>query len=172
VSTFRHIILPAVGVVLFAVFVEFVKVGGAVCLLAVAALTLSGLIFGQRLPLALRIFSTGLMIYFGYSACLSGRAMAPNLTEYTIGTALHLFSLMALVPFLSLLRLWSLRVAVALIGMALPFCFGLAFLVADIEERLFVRRYQDTGVGPTARWTDSSCWLSYDAQSKRLEGSD
>ena len=170
--TFRHIVLPIVAVLLFAVFVQFTRIGGVVCIVAMAILTLSGFIFGQRLPFALRVFITGLIIFFGYGMCLSGRAMSPGLTQYTMGMALYVFSLLALMPLLSLVRLWRPRLALLLIAAAFPLCFGLAFLTADVEERLFVRRYHDTGAGPTPRWTDSNSWLSYDAQTERLDGSD
>ena len=171
-NNLRNVILPVVTVLVFAAFVQFTRIGGGVCIIAAAVATICGLVLGQRIPFALRVFITGLFLFFGYGMCLSGRAMAPGLTGYTASMALQAFSLLAALPLLSLLRLWRPRLAISLIAAALPLCFGLAFLTAHIEERLFVQRYHDTGVGPTARWTDSNSWLSYDAQTHRLDGSD
>ncbi len=169
---FRDIVLPITAVLLFAAVVQFTLAGGGICMLAVAALTLCGLIFGRSLPVSLRVFITGLVVYFGCGMCIAGRAMAPGFTVFTAGKALTMFSVFAIWPILSLLRLWPRRLAIRLISGAVPVCFVFAFLAADIEERLFVRRYRETGIGPTPRWTDSSSWLSYDAQTHQLNGSD
>ena len=50
--------------------------------------------------------------------------------------------------------------------------FAMALLVAGIEERVFVIKYRDTGVGPTPRWTVGTHWLAYDRDTGRLYGSD
>ena len=44
----------------------------------------------------------------------------------------------------------------------------------EIEPSLkaFIQKHGETGIGPTARWTVSSHWLSYDAKTKKLSGSD
>ena len=137
-----------------------------------AVLALCGLVFGPRLPIALRVFTTGVVMFLGFGVCLEGRAAAPGLTAYTTEMALSRFFSIALLPVLSLVRLWPRRLALSLIVSAFPVSFALAALAAHIEENLFVRRYHESGVGPTARWTVSSSWLSYDAQTHRLDGSD
>jgi hypothetical protein len=86
--------------------------------------------------------------------------------------ALFFFGGFAALPFMSLLRLWRRRVAVAIIVAALPASLGLAASVASFEEYRFVQHHCDSGVGPTARWTVSNHWLSYDAKEQKLYGSD
>lgn len=43
--------------------------------------------------------------------------------------------------------------------------------LAAYGEHQFVQRHRD-GVGPTARWAVSDHWLSYDARTQILSGSD
>jgi hypothetical protein len=171
-KTFQRIVLPIAAALAFSVFALLVPVGGPVCMILVAIFTVCGGIFGQRLPLALRVGITGVIIFFAFAMFLAGRAMAPKLTHDTVKMAFTMFGLLASVPVLSLLRLWRFPVALRLISVALPVCFGFAMLTAEIEERLFVQRYRETGIGPTPRWTDSNSWLSYDAQTHQLNGAD
>ena len=98
--------------------------------------------------------------------------MEPRLTRCTVSMALTCFSGFALMPTLSLLRLWRRSVAVALVIVVLPLSFVAASVVAAIEEQRFVQKHQDTGVGPTPRWTVSNHWLSYDRATGHLNGSD
>ena len=118
------------------------------------------------------MFATTFILYFSYGMCLVGRTMEPRFTRYTISMALTFFGLFAVVPTLSLLRLWPQRVAVALVIACLPLSLTTAAVVAGVEEPLFVQKYRDTGVGTTPRWTVSNHWLSYDRETRRLNGSD
>jgi hypothetical protein len=68
------------------------------------------------------------------------------------------------------LRVGGLRIA--LLVAVLPTSLALAFGVAGIEEAMFIQKHKETGIGPTARWTVSNHWLSYNAQTGKLDGSD
>ncbi|HEX8295512.1 MAG TPA: hypothetical protein VF593_04390 [Chthoniobacteraceae bacterium] len=171
-NVFRQAWLPIVALIGYGAFVQYVPDRGITCLAAVAASTLTALVLGPRLPLTVRLFITGVVFHFGYGMCLAGRTMEPGLTSYTVRMALMFFSLFALLPFLSLARIWRPRLAIPVIAAALPVCLGAAALVASIEERQFVQRHRIAGIGPTARWTVSNHWLSYDAQRQQLNGSD
>lgn len=157
---------------LFIFLIEFSPYGGAIFLITIALVTIVGIIFGRRLPFLLRIIFTILIFYFGYSMCLVGRTMAPGINFYTIRMALYWFSLFAVLPAISLLRLWKRKTALAFVIAILPVSFMLALFVAGLEEYLFVRKYRDSGSGPTARWTVSMHWLAYDLVNKHLYGSD
>lgn len=147
-------------------------VGGLVCMLLAVAFMIAGLALGHKLPLALRIFATGLFFYYGYSMCLIGRTMGPGISAYTFGAAIGMFFLFGLLPALSLVRVWRPALGISLIALLFPTSLGVALLVAGIEEHLFVRKHRETGVGPTARWTVSNHWLSYDRETQKLNGSD
>ena len=172
-STTTHITIGLAATVAFAAAVEFVPVvGGLVCMGGAGLLLIVALVRGQRLPVSLRVFATGVFFYYGYSMCLLGRTMAPGFTRYTVSMALTYFAIFALLPGLSLIRLWRPRLAFSLVTLLLPVSLGAAALVAEFEEQSFVRTHRGTGVGPTARWTVSHHWLSYDREAQRLDGSD
>jgi O-antigen ligase len=157
---------------MLAALCEVLPAGGLVLMVAVAVLALTAAVGGTRLPLGLKVFATASLFYFGYAMCLIGRTMEPRLTTSTVGMALYYFGLFAVVPTLSLLRLWRQRVAVALVIVVLPLSLFAAAVVAGVEEHLFIQKYRDTGVGPTPRWTVSNHWLSYDRVAGKLHGSD
>jgi len=159
------------GVALF-VALEFVPDGDLVIMIGGALLLLFGLIWGTRLPLMLRVFITACTFYWGYIACLIGRTMQPGLTGYTVGMALSVFVIYGCWPGIALFRLWRPKIAAGLLCALLPVAFTLAAVVAGTEEYLFIRKYHDTGVGVTKRWTVSNHWLSYDKDAHRLDGSD
>jgi len=159
------------GVTLAAVF-ELVPDHGISALIGMGMVAMVGLAVGQRLPLLVRVMFTVLIFYFGATMALVGRTMEPGLTRYTFGWALNCFAIMALWPALALLRLWIGGLRIALLVAVLPASLALAFAVAGIEETLFVQKHKETGIGPTARWTVSNHWLSYDAQTGKLNGSD
>jgi hypothetical protein len=159
------------GVVLPAMF-EFVPNGDICILVSLGLVTLVGLIGGERLPVFIRVFFTVLIFYFGAEMALVGRTFAPGLTTYTFGMALSHFVLIGIWPVLSLLRLWTGGLRVALVVAVLPVSLALAFAVAGMEEFIFVQKHKVSGAGPTARWTIGSHWMSYDAKTGRLNGSD
>jgi hypothetical protein len=113
-----------------------------------------------------------LVLYWAYGMCLLGRTMEPGLTKTTIGMALIFFVMYGLWPGLVLLRLWPLRSGITCLIALFPIAFLIAALVGGTEEYLFVRKYRDTGVGPTPRWTVPHHWLAYDREKQRLDGSD
>jgi hypothetical protein len=135
-------------------------------------LLLIGLIGGQRLPCFARALVSLLVLYWGYGTCLVGRTIQPGLTLATLCSALQCFSFLGVWPGLVMLRLWPLRQGAVLLAALFPLSFLLAALAAGTEECLFVRKYRDTGVGPTARWTVPMHWLAYDREQQRLDGSD
>ncbi len=141
-------------------------------LVFVGGLAAIGLIGGPRLPLAIRLFSTLMIFYFGYGMSLVGRTEGPGLTRLNVISALGYFVTFALLPGTCLVRLWPLRKGLVVFAALLPVSLAAAMLVAGIEECLFVQKYGSTGVGPTPRWTVSTHWLSYDREAQRLDGSD
>lgn len=108
---------------------------------------------GQKLPVFFRALATVLIFAWGYSTCLVGLTMEPGLTSTTIGMAFTFFLMLGIWPGFVLLRLWTRPRGAALLGALFPAAFLLAALVAGTEEYLFVRKYHDTGVGVTPRWT-------------------
>jgi hypothetical protein len=167
-----HLVCGIGAAVLLAVLLEFVPAGGLIAMGAAVALALTAALAGTRLPLMLRVFATAFILYYGSSMCLVGRTMEPGLTRYTLTRAVTFFGLFAALPTLSLLRLWQRRLAVMLTLAAMPLSLIAAALVAGMEEHWFVQKYQETGVGPTPRWTVSDHWLSYDRETRQLSGSD
>ena len=171
-TTSRHILVGVLAGLVFFVALEFVPDGDLVIMIGGALLLLVALIRGTRLPLMLRVFVTACMFYWAYVACLIGRTMQPGLTGYTVGMAFTVFAIYGWWPGIALFRLWRSRTAVGLLCALLPVGLALAAVVAGTEEYLFVRKYHDTGVGVTKRWTVSNHWLSYDKAAHRLDGSD
>jgi len=169
----HHPIASAVvlGLAASAVF-EAVPDHGMSLLVAMALLTIASLGGGHRLPLFVRPLFTVLVFYFASTICLVGRTMEPRLTAYTVGMALTCFGTLALWPALSLLRLWQGHLRILLTLVVFPAGLSVACIVAAAEEHIFIRMHQEDGVGPTARWTVSNHWLSYDAETKTLDGSD
>lgn len=145
---------------------------GISLLVTMALLTFTSLIGGRRLPLFVRSLFTVLIFYFATASCLVGRTMEPGLTTKTVVMAITCFGIVALWPALSLLRLWQGRLLLLFAVLVLPVGFFIACIVAGAEEYIFVRIHQDEGVGHTARWTVSNHWLSYNAETKLLNGSD
>jgi len=86
--------------------------------------------------------------------------------------AVTIFLMYGAIPGFALLRLWPFRRGIVLLCALFPASFALACLAGSMEEYLFVQKYKDTGVGPTARWTVPHHWLAYDKEHKRLDGSD
>jgi len=171
-TTPRQVVLGVLVAVGLFVSLEFVPDGDLVIMIGGALLLLVALIRGTRLPLMFRVFITACMFYWAYIACLVGRTMQPGFTGYTIGMALTMFAIYGWWPGIVLFRLWRPKFAVSLLCALLPIGLTLAAVVAGTEEYLFIRKYQDTGVGVTKRWTVSNHWLSYDKYAHRLDGSD
>jgi len=151
---------------------EVVPDCGISLLACMAIVTAVGLFGGRRLPPLVRVLFTVLIFYFGGTAAVCGRTMAPGLTHYTLNCALGFFALCALLPSLTLLRLWTGPLRVLFIASVLPVSLALAFTVAGLEEFMFVQKHKAAGVGPTARWTVSNHWLSHNAKTGALDGSD
>jgi hypothetical protein len=166
------IIAGIASALLYFLGLEFLPGGGFAFTVMGVILLLIALARGMQLPLMLRVFMTANVFYWGYVTCLFGRTMAPGLTGHTVGSALAIFAMVGIWPAIVLFRLWRRSPATWLTCALVPIAFCMAALVAGVEEYLFVRKYQDTGVGTTARWTVSQHWLSYDRQTKRLNGSD
>ena len=167
-----HVVTGLLATAALATLVEAAPVGGVVFIAVVLLFVLIAVTKGEQLPLWVKVLMTGSFYYLGYSACLGGRTMEPRLNADAVGMALLVFVLIAAGPSLSMLRLWRPRVAFLLLIGIFPVSFFTAATVASIEEHLFIRKYRDTGVGPTARWTVSNHWLSYDHSTQRLDGSD
>lgn len=167
-----QIIAGFIIAIVYIYLLEITPFGGAIRFFMITLVTVIDLIFGRRLPFLLRIIFTILIFDFGYNMCLIGRTMAPEISFYTIRMALYFFFLFAVLPAITLLRLWERKIVLRFIIAVLPVSFILALFVAGLEEHLFIRKYRETGVGPTARWTVSNHWLAYDPIKKKLYGSD
>jgi hypothetical protein len=156
----------------YIVLIDWIPKGGLVDLIIVVAASIAGAVSGRSLPLFVRFLITGLLFDFAYGMCLTGRTMEPGLSRYTVGMAFFCFFIYALGLLLSLLRVWSIRAGLTLLSLAFPVSFAIAALVAGFEERQFMELHRATGIGPTARWTVSNHWLSYDLEKQQLYGSD
>lgn len=159
------------GAVLF-IALEFVPDGDLVVMISGALLLLLALIRGTHLPVLVRAFVTSYIFYWACIMCLIGRTMEPGLTGYTVKMSLVVFAVLGWWPGIALFRLWRPKIAAFLLCALLPVGFILAATIAGTEEYLFVRKYQDIGVGATSRWTVSNHWLSYDKNTQTLNGSD
>jgi hypothetical protein len=157
--------------VALAVLDEWLPDGGMLLLITAGGVAAMSVIGGQRLPLWMRVFATGTTFYLGYVMCLVGRTMESGFTTYTVQMAFFVFCLYASLPTLALLRVWRGRIRVALVSSVFPISLALASAVAAFEENQFIHQHSN-GVGPTSRWTVSNHWLAYDAETKRLSGSD
>lgn len=168
----QNITASLIIALLYFVTLDFVPHGGLIFIIVGVALLAIGLHRGTQLPLMLRAFITTSIFYWGSSTFLIGRTMEPGLSSYTVGMAFATFCLYGIWPAFALFRLWRSRVAVVLACLLVPVGFALAAAMAGTEEYLFVRKYQNSGIGPTARWTVSMHWLSYDRETQQLHGSD
>lgn len=135
-------------------------------------ITFTGLIFGPRLPIFVRIIFTVLIAYFAIDACLLGRTMEVGITVDNISMALKCFLILALWPSLALLRIWRGRLRILTATLVLPIGLLMACVIAGAEEQIFTSLHRDEGVRPTPRWTFSDHWMAYDSQAKSLIGSD
>jgi hypothetical protein len=172
-----HVLAGFLGAAILIANTESVPVGGLLFLIVVSATVLTSLAGGKDLPLGFRVFATAAIFYFGYAMCLIGRTEEPGhlllgYSEPTYKSAFLYFAMLAATPALCLARLWRRRLAILFLTALLPVCLIAAGVVASIEERQFIARYRDVGVGPTARRTVSMHWLSYDRDARRLNGSD
>jgi hypothetical protein len=159
----------------YALLDEFVINGRITSMLSLAFGALALLfcvIYGQKASLVLRSIVSIFILYWAFGACLEGRTTGPGLTGATFGIALMSFLLYGSWPGLALLRLWPAPYGRTLFIVLFPLAFLLAASTAGTEEYFFVRKYRDTGVGPTPRWTVHNHWLAYDKENHRLDGSD
>jgi hypothetical protein len=156
--------------------IDDLLVDGAVASLISISLTalivLWAAVRGQKAPAPFRSFVTALIFYWAFQTCLLGRTTGPGLSAASFGNATFTFFLLGLWPGFALLRLWPLPRGAILFLILFPVGFLLATSVAGIEEYAFVRKYQNTGAGPTNRWTVSNHWLAYDKDTHQLGGSD
>jgi hypothetical protein len=126
----------------------------------------------RHLSLLARVFITTQIFCWNFMLCLLGRTVEPGITRGNTSMVLLYFGMYGIVPGLCLLRLWRAKLGAIFLGSLLPVGFALALVVAGIEERVFVIKYRDTGIGPTPRWTVGTHWLAYDRDTGRLYGSD
>lgn len=172
-SKSQHFWAGAAGALTLASIIQLLPTGGGlVAMVVVLLLSVAAVVAGRHFPLGWKVFATGVVYFYGFSMCLLGRTMEPGLTAYTSRMALICFGVFALVPGLSLLRLWNRQRAVWLLALLTPASFGLSALTAMAEEKWFVHQHREAGAGPTPRWTVSHHWLSYDAKTGVLDGSD
>ena len=165
-------IVLAVFTVIGVIALDATRHDGGLALLAfVGALAVACAVWGKRLPVYFRVLATGATLYLGYGLCLAGRTMEPGLTPHTFQMAMFLFLIYASLPTLALLRVWRGKLRIGIIAGMFPASMLLAMCVASYEELRFIRDHPN-GSGPTPRWTISQHWLSYDAQTRVLSGSD
>ena len=151
----------------------FLPDGELIYLVLLGATLIITLATGTRhLSMPARIFITTQIFCWNFMLCLLGRTVEPGITRGNTSMALLYFGIYGFVPGLCLLRLWRWKLGAIFLGSLLPVGFALALVVAGIEERVFIIKYRDTGVGPTPRWTVGIHWLAYDRDTGRLYGSD
>lgn len=148
----------------------FLPLGGSIWPMLTGILAFVLAIGGRGLPLMVRVVATGVIFFFAFQLFLIGRTAEPFLSGYTVGMAIT-FGCIAVVPGLALIRGWQGRARIWLCSLMLPISFASACLVAAYEESQFVAQHRN-GVGPTNRWTVPMHWLSYDAATQKLQGSD
>jgi hypothetical protein len=127
---------------------------------------------GTKLPLAPRTVITVLVLNWSYWTFLQGRTMEPHLSAYTLRMAFVSFGMFGLLPSAILFRVWQPSVGIRVFALSVFAAFGLASLTATVEEKVFVRRHQAAGIGPTPRWTVPHHWLEYNKATQTLYGSD
>jgi hypothetical protein len=151
----------------------FLPNGEVIYLVLLGATLIISLAAGVRhLSLSARTFITTQIFCWNFMLCLLGRTVEPGITRGNTSMALLYFGSYGFVPGLCLMRLWRLKLGAIFLGSLLPVGFALALVVAGIEERVFVFKYRDTGIGPTPRWTVGTHWLAYDRDTGRFYGSD
>jgi hypothetical protein len=171
-NTWRIILVIILAIAFFAGF-GFLPNGEPIYLVLLGAALIISLAAGARyLSLSARTFITTQIFCWNFMLCLLGRTVEPGITRGNTSMVLLYFGIYGFVPGLCLMRLWRWKFGAILLGSLLPIGFALALLVAGIEERVFVIKYRDTGVGPTPRWTVGTHWLAYDRDTRRLCGSD
>lgn len=159
------------GTLVLMAICELLPINGMLLLFLVATLSLASVLAGHVLPLFLRTFTTGSVVYLGYVMCLVGRTMGPGFTRDTAEMAMVWYGIFAALPNLALLRIWKGWPRIIIVAGALPLGLLLACTVAGYEEASFVKQHP-YGIGPTKRRTVSQHWLAYDAETKKLSGSD
>jgi hypothetical protein len=169
----RQIIFTTILAILVFVGFGFLPNGEPIYLVLLGAALIISLAAGARyLSLPARVFITTQIFCWNFMLCLLGRTVEPGITRGNTSMVLLYFGIYGFVPGLCLLRLWRWKFGAILLGSLLPVGFALALVVAGIEERVFVIKYRETGVGPTPRWTVGTHWLEYDRDTGRLYGSD
>lgn len=167
-NTWQIILVIILAIAFFAGF-GFLPNGSPIYLLLFAVALIIGAAAGARLlSLPARIFITTQIFCWNFMLCLLGRTVEPGITRGNTSMVLLYFGIYGIVPGLCLLRLWRWKFGAILLGSLLPVGFALALIVAGIEERVFVIKYRETGIGPTPRWTVGTHWLAYDRDTKRL----
>jgi hypothetical protein len=171
-NKWRVILVVAFSIGCFVSF-GFLPKGELIYLVLLGVALIISLAAGTRhLSLPARTFITTQIFCWNFFLCLLGRTVEPGITRGNTTMVLLYFGIYGIVPGLCLLRLWRLKLGAILLGSLLPVGFALALIVAGIEERVFVIKYRDMGIGPTPRWTVGTHWLAYDRDAGRLYGSD
>lgn len=170
-SSRYQVIRGLVVALVAAVVTALLPAGGFISMLFMALLALIVAVRGSSLPLSFRVAATGFTLYYSFEVCLLGRTMEPFLSAYTLRMTLLHFVLFAALPTMALLRAWRGTTQVLVCSLMLPVAFIVACSVATFEEFQFISLHR-AGVGPTPRWTVPHHWLSYDATTKQLDGSD
>jgi hypothetical protein len=168
----RRIILAITLAVVFFGGIGFLPNGGIFYPISLGVMLILSLICGARLTLSARTFIKAQIFCWTFMLCLLGRTVEPGIKRGNVSMMLLYFGIYGFAPRLCLLRLWRLKFGAIFIGSLLPVGFAMALITAGIEERVFVIKYRDTGVGPTPRWTVGTHWLAYDRDAGRLYGSD
>jgi len=126
-------------------------------------------VFGPRMPLSLKTWSTGIFLIWGLYGSIGGRTVNVHITAETITWSIFTFAFMSLPLLLPLYRLWG-RSLKSTIATAFPIVtLLLGILIGTIEEKIFILHHEN-GVGPTPRWLVNSHWIAY--EKGKLRGGD
>ena len=125
----------------------------------------------KRLIFIAKLFGTGGVLWLSWEFAVGGRSMGPGFSFFKNIHPLVYF-LLVIIPPLLCLAFWGLRRGGVMISAAVVLILVAAHCACTIEERMFVEKHKEAGIGPTPRHFDRNSWLAYDAATGKLTGAD
>jgi len=118
-----------------------------------------------------KLLGTGVVLWLSWELAVGGRSMGPGFGYFHNIHPLVYFPLV-IVPTLPCLAFWGLKRGALVASVAVLLILVAAHCACTIEERMFIAKHRDTGIGPTPRHFDRNSWLAYDADTGQLTGAD